>query len=113
MKTITGLYSVSDWAELFTLCANFTDEEGKKGSNIWMDVHDWLCEYSKTHDLPQPEETESWSDTDHVIKEAVMFLEKFAENHHDDFQHRKKAQDEQLRRDEKKGLFPGKWDDCN
>ena len=92
----SSLYSPSDWAELFSLCANFTDEEGQRGSNIWMDVHDWLCEYSKTHDLPQPEETEKWSDTRHVIKEALMFLDKFAENHHDDFENRKDAQDLKL-----------------
>jgi len=100
MKTITGLYSISDWAELFSLCASAaefsTNLAPERGSQTWIDVHDWLCEYSKAHDFPPPEETDSWSDTEHVIKESIMFLEKFAENHHDDFQHRKDAQDLRL-----------------
>ena len=116
MKTIVGLYSVSDWAELFSLCASVKDIEDtqsphyiESADKVW----EWLCEWSKAHDFPQPEETDKWSDTRYVIKEAVMFLEKFAENHHDDFQNRKEAQDEQLRRDEKNGLYPGRWDDSN
>ena len=94
MKTIVGLYSVTDWAELFSLCASVEDIEDtqsphyiESADKVW----DWLCEWSKAHDLPHPEETESWSDTGYVIKEAVMFLEKFAENHHDDFNNRKEA----------------------
>lgn len=79
----SSLYSPSDWAELFTLCTQ-VEETGNQEP-----VHAWLCEYSKTHDLPQPEETEEWSDTRHVIKEALMFLNKFAENHMDDFYSRK------------------------
>jgi hypothetical protein len=97
MKTITGLYSASDWAELFSLCANATDAgEADRGSQTWIDVHSWLCEWTKAHDFPAPEETDSWSDTGYVIKETVMFLEKFAENIHDDFEHRKDAQDLKL-----------------
>ena len=97
MKTITGLYSISDWAELFSLCANASDAgEAERGSQTWIDVHDWLCDWSKAHDFPAPEETDSWSDTGYVIKEAVMFLEKFAENIHDDFENRKQVQDEKL-----------------
>ena len=114
MKTITGLYSISDWADLFSLCGSATDAgETERGSQTWVDVHNWLCEWAKSHDFPPPEETESWSDTGYVIKEAVMFLEKFAENLNDDFENRKEVQDEQLRRDEKNGLYPGKWDDSN
>jgi hypothetical protein len=88
MKTIVGLYSITDWAELFSICANIVD---KGGSNRYHAVNAWLTEYSKTHDLPPPEETNDWSDTRYVIKEAVMFLEKFAENHHDDFNSRKES----------------------
>ena len=92
MKTITGLYSVSDWAELFAICANIVDQGGSnRGLPEWEQVHNWLCEHSKTHGFPPPEETNSWSDTGHVIKESVMFLEKFAENHMDDFQNRKES----------------------
>ena len=86
----SSLYSPSDWAELFTLCTQ-AKETGNREP-----VHAWLCEYSKTHDFPPPEETEGWSDTDHTIKEAIMFLDKFAENHHDDFDNRKDAQDLKL-----------------
>ena len=97
MKTITGLYSVSDWAELFSLCANAKDSgTAVPGSQTWIDVHNWLCEWSKSHDFPAPEETERWSDTGYVIKETVSFLEKFAENIHDDFDNRKQVQDEKL-----------------
>jgi|TARA_R100000030_G_scaffold100058_1_gene92269 hypothetical protein len=92
MKTITGLYSVSDWAELFSICANIVDKGGSnRDQPEWEQVHAWLCEWSKTHGFPPPEETETWSDTGYVIKEAVMFLEKFAENHHDDFENRKES----------------------
>ena len=94
MKTIVGLYSINDWAELFSLCASVKDIEDtqsphyiESADKVW----DWLCEWSKAHDFPQPEETDKWSDTRYVIKEAVMFLEKFAENHHDDFNNRKEA----------------------
>ena len=79
----SSLYSLSDWAELFVLCAE-AKESGDDSR-----VHDWLAEYSRTHDLPQPEETEKRSDTKHVIEEALMFLDKFAENHTDDFENRK------------------------
>ena len=93
MKTITGLYSVSDWAELFSLCANAKDSgEAERGSQTWIDVHNWLCEWTRVHDFPAPEETDSWSDTGYTIKEAVMFLEKFAENINDDFENRKESQ---------------------
>ena len=98
MKTITGLYSVSDWAELFSLCANAMDAgEAERGSQTWIDVHDWLCDWSKAHDFPAPEETASWSDTGYVIKEAASFLAKFAENIHDDFDNRRQVQDLKLR----------------
>ena len=89
----SSLYSPSDWAELFTLCAKAKDSTDEAR---YHSVNAWLTEYSKTHDLPPPEETNDWSDTRYVIKEAVMFLEKFAENHHDDFENRKDVQDLKL-----------------
>ena len=92
MKLIE-LYSLSDWAELFTLCANAIDSgEIKKGSQPWINVHNWLSEYAKAHNFPQPEENKNWSDTSYIIKESIMFLEKFAENHHDDLGNRKEYQ---------------------
>jgi len=90
----SSLYSPSDWAELFTLCTQVEDLEDpqsphyiESADKVWA----WLCEYSKTHDLPQPEETDRWSDTRSVIKEVLSFLDKFAENHHDDFNNRKES----------------------
>jgi len=87
----SSLYSPSDWAELFTLCTQVEDLEDPQSPHyigpsdrVW----EWLCDYSKAHDLPQPEEpssseaTDEWSDTRHVIKEALMFLNKFANWHH-------------------------------
>ena len=88
----SSLYSPSDWAELFTLCTQVEDLDDPQSPHYIASadrVWEWLCEYSKTHDLPQPEETEKWSDTKYVIKEALMFLDKFAENHTDDFENRK------------------------
>ena len=114
MTKFIGLYSSSDWAELFSLCANANDSgEIQRGSETWIYIHDWLCEYSRSHNFPPPEETETWSDTGYVIKEAVSFLEKFAENHHDDFENRKDVQDEQLRRNKKNGLYPNKQSHSN
>jgi len=85
----SSLYSPSDWAELFTLCA-----KAKESTDMahYRQVTAWLTEFSKTHDLPPPEETNEWSDTRYVIKEALSFLDKFAENHHDDFENRKRSQ---------------------
>lgn len=80
----SSLYSPSDWAELFTLCA-----KAKESIYHYRKVTAWLTEYSKTHDLPPPEETAEWSDTNYIVKEALMFLDKFAENHTDDFENRK------------------------
>jgi len=81
----SSLNTPSDWAELFTLCTQVEDLNDPQSPHyigpsdrVW----EWLCEYSKTHDLPQPEETDEWSDTRHVIKEALMFLNKFANWHH-------------------------------
>jgi len=85
----SSLYSPSDWAELFTLCA-----KAKESTDLahYRQVTAWLTEFSKTHDLPPPEETNEWSDTRYVVKESLMFLEKFAENHQDEFESRKRAQ---------------------
>ena len=85
----SSLYSQSDWAELFTLCARYSDSAQSADYHA---ITAWLVEYSKTHDLPPPEETNEWSDTRYVVKEALMFLDKFAENHLDDFENRKRSQ---------------------
>lgn len=53
-------------------------------------VHAWLIDYSDTHGLPHPEETHDWSDTNYIIKEVLMFLDKFAENWTDDLESRKR-----------------------
>ncbi len=90
----SSLYSPSDWAELFTLCTqveDINDPQSPRYIESEDKVWTWLCEYSKTHDLPQPEETDRWSDTRSVIKEVLSFLDKFAENHHDDFNNRKES----------------------
>lgn len=71
------LYSQSDWAELFMLCSKYSE------TGLWNDYRQatyWLEEYSKSYDLPPPEETAEWSDTAYTIKEALSFLDKFAEN---------------------------------
>ena len=82
----SSLYSPSDWAELFVLCA-----KAKESTDLahYRQVTAWLTEFSKTHDLPPPEETNEWSDTRHVVKEALSFLDKFGENWTDDLEHRK------------------------
>jgi hypothetical protein len=85
----SSLYSQSDWAELFTLCARYSDSAQAADYHA---ITEWLTEFSKTHDLPPPEESNEWSDTNYIVKEALMFLDKFAENHQDDFENRKKSQ---------------------
>mgnify|MGYP001255772321 CR=1 FL=1 len=87
------LYSPADWAELFTLCtraSEFADELISTANEPrFQAVTTWLIEYSVVHSLPGPEETADWSDTRHVIKEALSFLDKFAENWTDDLENRK------------------------
>ena len=78
------LYSPSDWAELFMLCTKAEE------ASLRTVVHAWLIDYSDTHDLPHPEETHDWSDTNYIIKEVLMFLDKFAENWTDDLESRKR-----------------------
>jgi hypothetical protein len=82
----SSLYSQSDWAELFTLCA-----KAKKSTDIahYREVTAWLTEFSKTHDLPPPIETHQWSDTRYIVDEALLFLDQFAENHQSSFENRK------------------------
>ena len=71
------LYSPSDWAELFALCA-----KAKETTDMvhYRKVTAWLEAYSKAHDLLPPEETHEWSDTRYLVKEALSFLDKFAGN---------------------------------
>ena len=82
------LYAPSDWAELFTLCAKAKDSTEEAHYRA---VNAWLTEYSKTHDLPLPEETNEWSDTRYTIKEVLMFLDKFAENWTNELESRKRG----------------------
>ncbi len=91
----SSLYSPGAWAELFTLCTQVEDIDDPQSPHyiepadkVWQ----WLCEHRKTHGLPQPAETDEWSETRHVIKEALMYLNKFAENHMDDVSNRGESQ---------------------
>tara|TARA_A100001011_G_scaffold386478_1_gene462392 strand:- start:593 stop:856 length:264 start_codon:yes stop_codon:yes gene_type:complete len=86
MPTIhpSELYSPSDWAELFILCTKATET----GNND--EVHKWLVDYSNAHGLAHPEETHDWSDTKYIVKETLMFLDKFAENWTDELESRKR-----------------------
>ena len=85
----SSLFSPSDWAELFVLCTK-ARETGKHD-----EVSKWLIAYSDAHDLPRPEDPmyslvhSKWSDTEYIIKEALMFLDKFAENWTDELENRK------------------------
>ena len=85
----SSLYSPSDWAELFTLCARYSDSAQAADYHA---ITEWLTEWSKTHDCPPPEDTPEWSDTRSAINESLMFLDKFAENHMDEFTNRKESQ---------------------
>ena len=80
-------YTMKEWAELFTLCTQVEDLDDPQSPHyiepadrVW----DWLCEYSKAHDLPQP----SGNDVKYLIEEALQFLEKFSENHIDNMYNR-------------------------
>ena len=75
------LYSPSDWAELFTLCAKAVEI----GDNH--QVQRWLEEYSRTQGFLQPDQ----SDTEHIIGEAMSFMGKFAENWHDNLDNATKS----------------------
>ena len=81
----SSLYSPSDWAELFVLCTK-ARETGNHD-----EVNNWLVAYSDAHDLPRPEDPihNEWSDTEYIIKETLMFLDKFAENWTDELENRK------------------------
>ena len=81
--SLSELYSPSDWAELFMLCPKAVETGNDE------DVHQWLEDYSNAHGLAAPEENHDWSDTKYIVKEAMMFLDKFAENWTDDLEHRK------------------------
>jgi len=85
----SSLYSYSDWAELFTLCAKYSDSAQPGDYHA---ITAWLVEHSKTHDYPALEETTEWSDTRYNIKEALSYLENFAENWDSNLESRKRAQ---------------------
>ena len=83
----SSLYGPKDWAVLFSLCAEVTSLEDKE-SPFYIEpataVYNWLKQYSIEHDLPEPSSEEVHA----VIEEALSFLNKFAENHHDDLVNR-------------------------
>ena len=86
----SSLYGPKDWAVLFSLCAE-VQSLGDKESPFYIEpataVYNWLRQYSIDHDLPEP----TGEDVHATIEEALMFLNKFAENHHDDFENRKES----------------------
>jgi|TARA_R110000824_G_scaffold53018_5_gene147160 hypothetical protein len=77
MDTMRKLYSLDDWAKLFSICVVAFETENKEP------VRQWMYEFAMTHDLPQPIDNSRWSDVDSTIKEVVGFLENFAENYID------------------------------
>lgn len=80
----SDLYTLHDWAHLFALCAEAEDFANDKEAPYWIEVSDWMHEYSREHDLQPPTK----SDVTYVIEEAVAFLKKFAENHMDNMYNR-------------------------
>ena len=80
----SDLYTLHDWAYLFALCAEAEDFANDTEAPYWIEVSDWMHEYSREHDLQPPTK----SDVTYVIEEAVAFLKKFAENHIDNMYNR-------------------------
>lgn len=80
----SDLYTIWDWAHLFTLCAEAEGQETDTESPHFIEVSDWLHQYSKEHDLQPP----TIDDVTHTIKEAVAFMKKFSENHMDSMYNR-------------------------
>lgn len=68
-----SLYSLNEWAQLFLL-ATVAAESGDNTA-----IENWVAQHSTAHDLPQP----SGNDIKYLIEEALLFLEKFSENHID------------------------------
>ena len=82
---MTNQYTPKEWAELFVLCANVEDMDDTESPHYietFDKVWEWLCEYARVHNLPQPEESFNVSDTRIVIREALSFLKHFANNHY-------------------------------
>jgi hypothetical protein len=71
-------YSLQDWAQLFLL-ATQAQESGDDTQ-----VRNWVSQHSATHNLPQP----TGDDIKYLIEEALLFLEKFSENHIDNMVNR-------------------------
>jgi len=80
----SDLYALYDWAHLFALCTEAKGQENDTNSSQWIKVSDWVHEHSREHDLQPPTE----ADVTLLIEEAVMFLEKFSENHMDNMYNR-------------------------
>ena len=71
-------YSLQDWAQLFLL-ATVAAETGNNTP-----IESWVSQHSDDNGLPQP----SGNDVKYLIEEALMFLEKFSENHIDNMYNR-------------------------
>ena len=84
MNNPSDLYSSQDWAQLFLLCADAKGHEEDSESPFFIKVSDWLYRYSRDHDLPYLTNSE----VTETIREALMFLDKFSENHIDDLYNR-------------------------
>ena len=41
----SDLYTLHDWAHLFTLCAEAADFANDKEAPYWIEVSDWMHEY--------------------------------------------------------------------
>ena len=77
-------YTSADWAQFFMLAATNQIEKAKE----------WLIEYSNHNaDLESPDEGEC----DYAIREAILFLDKFAENWADSVLKRS-VREEQIKR---------------
>lgn len=89
------LYSPKEWAVLFSLCVevqnielilvqDFEDKESPFFNESATAVYNWLKQYSIDHGLPEPSSEDVYA----IIEEASMYLNKFAENYHDDMENR-------------------------
>ena len=75
------IYSAPDWASLFMFCT-IAAETGDNSA-----VRKWIEEYAAVNNFTPPDEPdntgEAWSDSEYIVKEAMSYLGKFAENWHD------------------------------
>ena len=71
-------YSLNEWAHLFLL-ATVAAESGDNTA-----IENWVCHHSSAHGLDFP----IGNDIKYLIEEALLFLEKFSENHIDNMYNR-------------------------